>query len=61
MPEFCWICTRFEIEKEQKKNMTLDGGRRWKHFNLRVRGLPLASDVAYDKNDANSCHILLTL
>ena len=25
---------------------TLDKGRQWKHFNLRVQGLPLVSDGA---------------
>ena len=51
--EFCRICTRLKKKKEQNtcfKN--LDKGRRWKHFNLRVEGLPLASDGAYDKHDA---------
>ena len=51
--EFCRICTRLKTKKEQNtcfKN--LDKGRRWKHFNLRVEGLPLASDGAHDKHDA---------
>ena len=53
MLEFCRISTRLKTKKEQNtcfKN--LDKGRRWKHFNLRVEGLPLASDEAYDKHDA---------
>ena len=51
--EFCRICTRLKTKKEQNtcfKN--LDKGRRWKHFNLRVEGLPLASDGTHDKHDA---------
>ena len=50
--EFCRICTRLKTKKEQNtcfKN--LDKGRRWKHFNLRVEGLPLASDGTHDKHD----------
>ena len=43
MLKFCRIYARFK---------TLEKGRRWKHFNLRVQGLPLASDEAYDKHDA---------
>ena len=34
MLEFCRICTRLKIKKQQKKCFkTLDKGRRWKHFN----------------------------
>ena len=43
MLEFCRIYARFK---------TLEKGRRWKHFNLKVQGLPIASDGAYDKHDA---------
>ena len=44
MVEFFRICVpRFK---------TLEKGRRWKHFNLRVQGLPLTSNGAYDKLDA---------
>ena len=43
MLEFCRICARFK---------TLEKGRRWKHFNLRVQGLPLTGNGAYDKLDA---------
>ena len=54
MLEFCRICTRFKIKKEQNKKCfkTLGKRRRWKHFILRMQGLPLASDGAYDKHDA---------
>ena len=43
MFQFCRICARFK---------TLEKGRRWKHFNLRVQGLPLTINGAYDKLDA---------
>ena len=43
MLEFCRIYARFK---------TLEKGRRWKHFNLKVQGLPIASDGAYDKHGA---------
>ena len=47
MLEFCRICTRLKIRVEQKTGFkTLNKGRQWKHFNLRVRGLPLVSDGA---------------
>ena len=50
VPEFCRICTRLKIKKDHKKTCfkPLDKGRRWKHFNLRVQGVPLTSDGAYD-------------
>ena len=45
-----FVCTRLKIKKDHKKTCfkPLDKGRRWKHFNLRVQGLPLTSDGAYD-------------
>ena len=41
MLEFCRICAHLKIKKEPSK-----------HFNLRVQGLPLASEGAYDKHGA---------
>ena len=53
MLEFCRICTRFQIKKEKNKTcFKLDKRIRLKHFTLRMQGLPLASDGAYDKHDA---------
>ena len=53
MLEFCRIYTRFQIQKEKNKTcFKLDKGIRLKHFTLRMQGLPLASDGAYDKHDA---------
>ena len=53
MFEFCRISTHLKIRKEQKKSFkTVDKRRRWKHFNLKVQGIPLASDEACDKHDA---------
>ena len=50
---FCRIYVRLKIKKEQKTCFkTLDKGRRWEHFMLRVRGLILASDRDYEKHDA---------
>ena len=50
MPELFRICTCCKIRKEKKTCFnTLDEGRRWKHFNLGLQGLPIASDGAYDK------------
>ena len=50
MPEFCRICTRLKIKKDQKKTCfkLIDKGHRWKYINLRVQGLPFTSDGAYD-------------
>ena len=50
---FCRMYVRLKITKEQKTCFkTLDKGRRWEHFMLRVRGLILASGRDYDKHDA---------
>ena len=51
MPEFCRICTRLKIKKDQKKKTcfkVIDKGRRWKYINVRVQGLPFTSDGADD-------------
>ena len=53
MFEFCTISTYLKIRKEQKN--IFQGLRQrtpMEHFNLRVQGLSLASDGAYDKHDA---------
>ena len=52
MLEFFRIYMRLKIKKEKKacfKN--LYKRRRWKYFILRVQGLTLTSDGAYDKHD----------
>ena len=50
---FCRMYVRLKITKEQKTCFkTLDKGRRWEHFMLRVRGLILASGGDYNKHDA---------
>ena len=50
---FCRMYVRLKITKEQKTCFkTLDKGRRWEHFMLRVRRLILASGRDYDKYDA---------
>ena len=50
---FCRIYVHLKIKKEKKPCFkTLDKGRRWEHFMLRVRGLILASDRDYEKHDA---------
>ena len=44
---------RLQFKKEQKPcYKPLHKGHRLKHLNLRVQGIPLASDGAYDKHDA---------
>ena len=54
MLEFCGMGTRLKIKKRNKKTCfkTFDKGRRWKHFILKMQGLPLESDEVYDKDDA---------
>ena len=53
MLEFCRYVRVWRSKRNKKKCFkTLDKGRRWKHFILRVQGLSLASDGAHDKNDA---------
>ena len=50
---FCSIYVHLKIKKEKKTCFkTLDKGRRWEHFMLRVRGLILASGGDYNKHDA---------
>ena len=42
---------RLKIKKEKKACFkTLHKGRLWEHFILRVQGLPLTSNGAYDKD-----------
>ena len=50
---FCRMQTRLKIKKKQNTCFkTLQKGRWWEHSNLRMEGLPLTSDGAYDKHDA---------
>ena len=50
---FCRIYVRLKIKNEQQTCFkTLDKGRQWEHFMLRVQGLILASDRDYEKHDA---------
>ena len=51
--QICWIYACWKIKKGKKACfLTLHKGRRWEHFILRVLGLPLTSDGAYDKHYA---------